>query len=127
MNNNTIEEKSENNSSEENINKKNYEYKEKDPMKILEEYNEIKNNFKLNILKDEFQQISEFNQKEEPYMSNSNELPSNLNYQRRKKAFMEQNYFSNYIMKEKNIVEQVKKMNKNYQDILEKVDLCKDF
>ena len=119
MNNNTIEEKSENNSSEENINKKNYEYKEKDPMKILEEYNEIKNNFKLNILKDEFQQISEFNQKEEPYMSNSNELPSNLNYQRRKKAFMEQNYFSNYIMKEKNIVEQVKKMNKNYQDILE--------
>ena len=70
MNNNTIEEKSENNSSEENINKKNYEYKEKDPMKILEEYNEIKNNFKLNILKDEFQQISEFNQKEEPYVSN---------------------------------------------------------
>ena len=70
INNNTIKKKSEKNSSEENINKKNYEYKEKDPMKILEEYNEIKNNFKLNILKDEFQQISEFNQKEEPYVSN---------------------------------------------------------
>ena len=58
-------------------------------MKILEECQELKNNFKINILKDEYQQISEFNQKEEPYMSNTNEIPSNLNYQRRKKAFME--------------------------------------
>ena len=122
-NNNIIEEKNEESSSQNSENEKKsnkiFKFEQKEPMKILEECQELKNNFKINILKDEYQQISEFKQKEEPYMSNSNEIPSSLNYQRRKKAFLEQNYFSNYIMKEKNIVEHVKKMTTNYQDILE--------
>ena len=78
-----------------------------------------KKEINLTINKSQFTQITKIDVKEKPYMQGSTESPSNFLFQRRRKALTNQRYFSEYILKEKNIIETVKKITQNYQDLLE--------
>ena len=73
----------------------------------------------LTIDKSKFSEISKIDLKEKPYLQNSKDPPYGYLLQRRRKAFFDQSYFGEYILKEKNIIEQIKKITQNYQDILE--------
>ena len=78
-----------------------------------------KKEINLTINKSQFTQITKIDVKEKPYMQGSTEPPSNFLFQRRRKALTNQRYFTEYILKEKNIIETVKKITQNYQDLLE--------
>ena len=114
--NNLPSKRSTNSNDQPNANIKHYVQQE-DVSKILAAA--CKREINLTINKAQFTQITKIDVKEKPYMQGSTEPPSNYLFQRRRKALMNQRYFTEYILKEKNLVETVKKITQNYQDLLE--------
>lgn len=87
--------------------------------KILTTSKNYNENEMIKIDKSKYTEITKIEVKEKPYLENSKDPPYGYLLQRRRKAFLEQSYFNDYILKEKNIIDQIKKISQNYQDILE--------
>ena len=87
--------------------------------KILTTSKNYNENEMIKIDKSKYTEITKIELKEKPYLENSKDPPYGYLLQRRRKAFIDQSYFNDYILKEKNIIDQIKKISQNYQDILE--------